>query len=252
MEQAKPLPFVDPATAYRVQFISMAGGTVWRDIDIHEDLPSGKTYAYVGAQSGGNLWVIDLSYLSGAAAHGVDSDPIPGSGYVDRGRTNYGHTITINDGLLFMNTAGSTLGCQIFDLEADPWNPPIIASWSGSQKDCHDSFARVNVPGSGGKDLLYSSDGYTTRYRILDISTVRSGGSPTLVGETSAITGVYGHSNVLTEDSQYLYTNDEFNIHDIAVFDVSDPANPSLVNTFQYSGDGTDDARIHNTQIRGD
>jgi choice-of-anchor B domain-containing protein len=248
------LDVTDPATAYRVQYIPMAGGRIWRDVDVYEDLPTGKTYAYVGAQSNGNLWIVDLSYLSGSTPHGVDSDPIPPAGYVDRGRTNYGHTVSINDGLLFMNSAnsGSTLGCQIFDLAQDPWNPPIVAAWSGSQHDCHDSFARTNVPGSGGKDLLYSADGYARSYRILDISSVRSGGTPTLVGQTAAITGIYGHSNWLTDDSQYLYAFDEFNIHDVAVFDVSSPATPTLVTTFQWSGDQTANSRVHNCQIRGD
>ncbi len=247
------LDVTDPATAYRVQFISMPGGQVWRDADVHEDLPSGKTYAYIGAQSGGNLWVVDLSALSGGAPHGVDSDPIPPAAIADRGRTNYGHTVSVNDGLLFMNSANSssTLGCQIFDLDQDPFDPPLIASWSGSQNDCHDSFARTNVPGSGSKDLLYSADGYSRSYRILDITSVRTGGSPTLVGQTATVSGIYGHSGWLTEDSRYYYAFDEFNVHDIAVYDVSDPASPTLVNTFQYSGDGTDNARVHNCQVRG-
>ena len=247
------LDVTDPATAFRVQFVPMAGGRVWRDVDIHEDLPSGKTYAYVGAQSGGNLWIVDLSYLSGSSPHGVDSDPIPPAGIVDRGRTNWGHTVAINDGLLFMNSAnsGSTLGCQIFDLLQDPFNPPVIASWSGSQRDCHDSFARVNVAGAGGADLLFSADGYARSYRILDITSVRSGGTPTPIGQTSTVTGIYGHSNWLTEDSQYLYAFDEFNVLDIAVYDVSNPAVPALVTTFQYSGDLLANSRVHNSQIRG-
>ena len=51
----------DPAAAFRVQYIDMSGGVsppkgrIWRDVDIHEDPVSGKTYAYVGAQSNGNL-----------------------------------------------------------------------------------------------------------------------------------------------------------------------------------------------------
>ena len=96
------LDVTNPASTYRVQVLPMAGGDTWRDVDTHVDLPSGKTYAYVGAQSSGNLWVVDLSYLSGTTAHGVDSNPIPPAGYVDRGRTNWGHTVSINDGLLFM------------------------------------------------------------------------------------------------------------------------------------------------------
>ncbi|HEX6901407.1 MAG TPA: choice-of-anchor B family protein [Thermoanaerobaculia bacterium] len=249
----------DPAAPFRVQYIDMSGGVIppkgriWRDADIHEDPVSGKTYAYVGAQSNGNLWVVDLSYLSGSTPHGVDSNPIPPAGIADRGRTNYGHTVFVNDGLLFMNTAnnGSTLGCQIFDLLQNPFDPPVIAAWSGSGRDCHDSVARTNVPGSGGKDLLYSSEGYATRYRILDITGVRSGGTPTLVGETAPVSGIYAHSDWLTDDSRYLYTFEELNVHDNAVYDVSNPASPALVTTFQYSGDAAANSRMHNGQIRG-
>jgi len=249
----------DPSAPFRVQFIDMSGGVsppkgrIWRDADIHYDTVSGKTYAYVGAQSNGNLWVVDLSYLSGSTPQGVDSNPIPPAGIADRGRTNYGHTVFVNDGLLFMNTAnnGSTLGCQIFDLLLNPFDPPVIAGWTGSGHDCHDSVARNNVPGSGGKNLLYSAEGYATRHRILDITGVRSGGTPTLLGETAPVSGIYAHSSWLTEDSHYLYTFDEFNVYDVGVYDVSNPASPSQVFTFQYSGDATANSRTHNGQIRG-
>ena len=249
----------NPSAPFRVQYIDMSGGVtpprgrIWRDADIHYDTVSGKTYAYVGAQSNGNLWVVDLSYLSGSTPQGVDSNPIPPAGIADRGRTNYGHTVFVNDGLLFMNTAnaGSTLGCQIFDLLLNPFDPPVIAGWSGSGRDCHDSVARNNVPGSGGKNLLYSADGYATRHRILDITSVRSGGTPTLLGETAPVSGIYAHSSWLTEDSRYLYTFDEFNVYDVGVYDVSNPASPAQVHTFQYSGDATANSRTHNGQIRG-
>jgi choice-of-anchor B domain-containing protein len=248
------LDITDPTAPYRLQFIAMPGGTVWRDVDTHRDPTSGKTFAYIGAQSNGNLWVVDLSWLSSSTAHGVDSDPIPAAAMADRGRTNYGHTIFINDGLLFMNSAnsGSTLGCQIFDLLQDPFDPPVIASWSGSQRDCHDSYARANVAGTGGKDILYSADGYTRRYRLLDITGVRSGGSPTLLGETDLVPGTYAHSNWLSDDSQHLYVFEEFNEYDLGVYDVSNPLAPSVVTTFQYSDDDANNSRVHNGQVRGD
>lgn len=249
----------NPASPFQVQYIDMSGGVsppegrIWRDVDIYLDPVSGKTYAYVGAQSGGDLWVVDLSYLSSTTPDGVDSNPIPPAGIANRGRTNYGHTLFVNDGLLFVNSANnaSTLGCQIFDLEVDPFDPPIIASWSGSGHDCHDSFVRNAVASAGGKDLLYSADGYATRYRVLDITGVRSGTPPTLLGETAPVTGIYAHSNWATEDAHYLYTFDEFNVRDIGVYDVANPASPTLVTTFQYSGDATANSRIHNGQIQG-
>lgn len=251
----------NPNASFRVQFIDMSGGVsppkgrIWRDVDIHQDPVSGKTYAYIGAQSGGNLWIVDLSYLSGTTPHGVDSNPIPPAGIADRGRTNYGHTVFVNDGLglLFMNTAnnGSTFGCQIFDLLQNPFNPPVIASWSGSGRDCHDSYARANVPGSGGKDLLYTADGYATRYRVIDITNVRTTGTTTLVGESAPVAGIYAHSNWPTEDSNYLYAFEEFNVRDITVYDIANPSSPTQVTTFQWSGDATANSRIHNGQVRG-
>jgi len=251
----------DPAAPFRVQYIDMSGGVsppkgrIWRDVDIHLDPASGKTYAYVGAQSNGDLWVVDLSYLSGSTPHGVDSNPIPPAGYADRGRTNYGHTMFVNDGLglLFMNSANNatTLGCEIFDLLQNPFDPPLIASWSGSGHDCHDSYARANVPGSGGKDLLYVAEGYAIRYRVIDITNVRTSGTTALVGESPTVSGIYAHSNWLDDDSHYLYAFDEFNVRDIGVYDVSNPAGPTQVTTFQWSGDATANSRVHNGQVRG-
>ncbi len=93
-------------------------GRIWRDVDIHHGPGTGKTYAYVGAQSNGELWVVDLSYLSGDDRHGVDSNPIPPAGIANRGRTNYGHTMFVNDGLglLFMNSANNALHARLPDL----------------------------------------------------------------------------------------------------------------------------------------
>ena len=226
----------DPANPVEIQFIPSAGGRIQRDIDTYLDPVSGKTYAYFGGQEGANLYSIDLSYLPGT---------IPASGIVDLGRTNWTHTLQVADGLLFVNSAGSSLGCQIFDAQANPANPPLLAqSWSGSDRDCHDSFTRDNI--------LYSADGYSTRWRIVDIAGIRGGSAPTLLGETAMKSGVYAHSSWLSDDSQYMYSFEEFNIEDINVFDVSDPANPVNVETFQWSGDATGNSLVHNGQVKGD
>ena len=226
----------DPANPGEIQFIPSAGGRIQRDIDTYLDPVSGKTYAYFGGQEGANLYSIDLSYLPGT---------IPASGIVDLGRTNWTHTLQVADGLLFVNSAGSSLGCRIFDAQANPANPPLLAqSWSGSDRDCHDSFTRDNI--------LYSADGYSTRWRIVDIAGIRGGSAPTLLGETAMKSGVYAHSNWLSDDSQYMYSFEEFNIEDITVFDVSDPANPVNVETFQWSGDATGNSPVHNGQVKGD
>ena len=117
------LDVTDPASIFRVQFVAMSGGGYWRDVATHTDSVSGKTYAYVGSQGtqgGGkspNLFVFDLSYLSGDInnPNGVDSDPIPqgNNGWLDLGYTDLTHTINVARGLLFLNTGRSSTGCQV-------------------------------------------------------------------------------------------------------------------------------------------
>jgi choice-of-anchor B domain-containing protein len=224
----------DPTKPVPRQFIAGVGGRVHHDIDTYRDPASGRTYAYFGGQEGEHLFSIDLSYLPGT---------IPSSAIRDLGRTNYAHTLQVTDGLLFTNGAGSR-GCQVFDVRANPANPPLLAQgWKGTGRDCHDSFSRDN--------LLYSADGYSTQWRIVDISGIRSGVPPTLIGETAAKPGMYAHSGWLSDDSRYLFTFEESNVEDINIFDVSNPSAPLNVKTFQWSGDATAKSKVHNGQVKG-
>ena len=86
---------------------------------------------------------------------------------------------------------------------------------------------------------------------MIDITNVRLGVPPALVGESAPVSGIYAHSNWLDDDSHYLYAFEEFNVRDIGVYDVSNPASPTQVTTFQYSEDATANSRIHNGQVRG-
>ena len=70
------------------------------------------------------------------------------------------------------------------------------------------------------------ADGYSTRYRVIDITNVRTNGTTTMLGESAAVSGIYAHSNWPDDDSHYLYAFEEFNVRDIGVYDVSNPASP--------------------------
>jgi len=257
---SRGLHIIDVTSAnnlFRVQFISMPGGMTWRDVETYE-ASDGITYAYVAAQNQGELWVVNLSYLSGTVPHDVDEDPIPREGYVNRGRRNDGHTVSVYNGLLFLNTASPNRGCQILDLEDDPWDPPFIKAYSSGifgffgGKDCHDSIAKANVNVGGvTKDLLLSSDGNSGRFRIADLVNVRDRGNLQVIGETPAVTNSYAHFNVVTEDMKYLIGFEEFDSYDISVYDISDITNPRFVRFLQYSDDDIASARVHNGQVRG-
>lgn len=246
----------DPATAFRVQFIPMDGGFLWRDVETHLDEGSGVTYAYVAAQAGGNLFVVNLSFLSGSDPHEIDGASCP---YVDRGFRNYGHTLTVRAGLLFLNSAGSaSRGCQIFDLTEDPWEPRLLEnSYNGTRRDCHDSVARsgMQVPGmSGQKTLMYAADGFTRSFRIVDITNIRNGDLPVVIGQTEPekLLYNYAHSVALSEDSNYLYGFDENNVLDITIHDISDPTSPIFIRSFSYSEqDFSRNSAVHNGLVRG-
>ena len=228
-----------PESSYRIQYIPMDGGFLWRDVETHTDTQTNTTYAYVSAQSGGNLFVVDLSPLSGdpQLEPEVDGNPCP---YADLGYTDYGHTLSVQNGLLFLNSAArESRGCQIFDLLEDPWNPKLLRnSYNDSFTDCHDSYARFDVMdrNSTKRDLLYSADGWTSQFRIVDITDIRNGTEPTILGETPSMPFLsYAHSLSISEDGDVMYVFDELNSFDIGIWNITDPTNITLVRTFCYA-----------------
>ena len=65
---------------------------------------------------------------------------------------------------------------------------------------------------------------------------MRLGVPPALVGESAPVAGIYAHSNWLDDDSHYLYAFEEFNVRDIGVYDVSNPASPTQVDDVPVLG----------------
>ena len=246
----------NPAAPFQVQFIRMTGRNPWRDSNVHTD-SNGVTYAYVAAQGGFNpsLFIIRLSALAGRTAPGPNSNPIPPTDIVNRGYVGLGHTMNVENGLLFLNSARPSNGCRILDLEADPFNPPQLSSWAGSGKDCHDSYQRNGVMvNRRRRNLLFTADGYSRRFRISDITDIRSGGSPQEIGSTAHVSGIYAHSLVVSEDKKTMYTFEEHNVYDIGIYDISNPAiTVPQINTFTWSGDVSvgSSSRVHNGHIRG-
>jgi len=238
---------VTTETIFKVQTIVMPGGSIWRDVATHDH------YAYVAAQNGGNAWVIDLVGLSPnlSAPNGEDSNPIFTEEIKDIGYTNWGHTMNVDKGLLFLNSAGGGNGCKILDLLSDPMSPKVLVdkttSYGGG--DCHDSYVQT----IGNKDILISSDGYDKKWTFFDITDIRTASPPiTKMGGTSTADGrVYAHEGVLSEDGNTLFAFDEFNNFDIAAYDIQNLADPRLIREFQWSEEDTSNSIVHNGFVRG-
>jgi len=225
----------------------MPGGDIWRDVATHSH------YAYVAAQGGGNAWVIDLQELSStlSAPDGEDSNPILAKYIKDIGYPDWGHTINVDKGLLFLNSAGGNKGCKILDLLSDPMSPKVLVDKTTSYDggDCHDSYVQT----IGNRDILISSDGYTKKWTFFDITDIRTSSPPIIkIGGTSRANGrVYAHEGVLSEDGNTLFAFDEFNTFDIAAYDIQDLNEPQLIREFQWSEEGTYNSIVHNGFVRG-
>jgi len=219
-------------------------------------------YAYVAAQDfqdrESDLFVFNLSRLSGDSnnPNSIDSNPIPSgsNGYLDLGESNYGHTLNVGGGFLFLNSQSEKTGCRVYDLSV-PMSPKYLFSHSGNGKECHDSSLYENVDvGGENKKLWIISDGSARVARIYDFSSVTSNtvSEPPLISTTPKGDGMYAHSNTVYKD-RFLIQFDENNEGDIYIYDCNNWIDePVLINTIQWSGEGSiGDAIPHNGWVRG-
>jgi len=223
-----------------IQTIEMTGGDVYRDVATHEN------YAYVAAQKGrdANAWVVDLSQLSSDSAQLANSNPISINKIKDLGYTDWGHTLNVWNGLLFLND--SFMGCKILDLRNNPMKPVELINYE--KGECHDSYVHT----INDKDILFASDGQSGSWNLLDITNIRE---PNFkfksIAETDTEYNAYAHSSVVSEDGKTLFAFEESNKFDIAAFDISNPKKPRLIMKFQWSGDIASPALAHNGFVRG-
>lgn len=145
------------------------------------------------------------------------------------------HNIFISDdGFMFSECPGLI----IYDLNPDPTNPTQVWSDNDDNGNCHDSAVigdrLYDFHGSGGTN-------------IYDVS---NRAAPQLLGTINPPSIRFHHSGWPTEDGRYLFICDEGAAHpsaDFTVWDIGDPANPQLVDSFADSA-----ATIHNIYIVGD
>merc|ERR1712238_478626 len=178
-------------------------------------------------------------------------DPISATNIVDFGFTNWGHTINAWNGLLFLHSAYPFLGCKILDLKNNPMKPRVLGTYKGG--DCHDSFAQTIFYDNGKeRDIMFVADGNRKQWRIVDITGIRNNGFIfEKIGETPIQPNAYAHSNVVTNDGKTLFVFDERNDFDMAAYNISNLANPTLLSKFQWSGDANENSSVHNGFILG-
>ncbi|MGD1915023.1 MAG: choice-of-anchor B family protein [Phycisphaerales bacterium] len=217
---------------------TIAGATSnWHDVKIIGE------YAYGVSEGGLGIQVMDLgdidngvvtlvqnkTQLGHQTSHNIISNPDSGYIYV------CGANIA-NGGLLAVNID-------------DPTDPVIVGQWSESY--VHDAQVVSYTEGPfAGRELAFCFNGFNG-VAVLDVT---DKSNIVQIGENVYDDLGYTHQGWLSDDRQLLYVNDELDevqlgvLTNTRVFDVSDPANPTLLGAFG-NGLGSVD---HNNYVRGD
>jgi choice-of-anchor B domain-containing protein len=199
----------------------------WREIKTYGH------YAYATNEEGGGLLVIDLSDLPNSVSQSsfIYTDT---EGNVQQD----GHTVWIDEnGRLFIfGGAYGGEGATIFDLTADPLNPPFIGSYENHY--IHDGFVRG--------DTLWASEIYDGQLEILNVADPMNPVSLGSVNTPSHFT----HNAWPTHDNHYVFTTDEVPGSFLTSYDVSDLSNITELDRVQ-SEEGTD-VIVHNVHLLND
>lgn len=210
-----------PTAPVLVDFVaSRVHDATWREYKTYDK------YAYQVSDDGGDnhFDIIDLSYLP-------DSVHVVYSGSQEYFRT--GHTIFMDGDNMYIGLHNHQ-SMSVFSLKNDPTKPEFLRLLSDDyQGDVHDMFVR--------NDTVYASKGWDGALQILTFNDNKF----VEIGNYSGYPFVgYNHSSLLTPDGKTLLFTDEVPTNLPAKsLDVTDPANPMLLDTF-YSQSGK--ATLHN------
>ncbi len=215
------IDITDPSFPEFIDFVeSDVKNATWREYKTY------KHYAYqISDDQGANHFdIVDMSYLP-------DSVHVAYKGSSEYFKT--GHTIFIEGDFMYIGALNKQ-SMAVFSLLEDPERPKLLRTLSQDHPGyVHDMFVR--------NDTIYASMGTVNGLKIF----VYKEDKFTLLGSFTnyPFTG-FNHSCILTPDGKTLIFTDEVPPNLPAKsLDVSDPANPVLVDTF-YSQ--TRKATLHN------
>lgn len=231
----------NPGNAQVVAFLT-GPTSLWRDMKVFGH------YAYVVSEGGGGVQIFDLSQ--------IDSGLVTLAGQQTAGGTAASHNVAIDEvsGYLYRCGGGSN-GLRIYDLNADPVNPPQVGSWS--DRYVHDAQIVTFTDGpNAGRQIAFCFGGYNggSTQTGVDILDVTNKAAIVNVARLQYPQAAYCHQGWLSADGTTLFTLDEqdeinFGVTSrIHLVDVSDLANPV------YLGPATNDnpATTHNAYVVGD
>lgn len=199
----------------------------WREIKTYNN------YAYATNEDGGGLLIIDLSDLP-TSVQTYTFTYIDGEGNIQAD----GHTLWIDENgrLYIFGGAYDGEGATMFDLTADPINPPYLGKYENYY--IHDGFVRG--------DTLWASEIFNGQLEIIDVS---NPSNPVPMASVNT-PNFFTHNSWPTHDDHYVFTTDEVDNSYLTSYDVSDLSNITELDREQSNpGSGT---IIHNVHLYND
>jgi choice-of-anchor B domain-containing protein len=204
---------------------------LWREVKTW-----GK-YAYVTTEgidanpANNGLQIINLSYLPDSAPSKIWR----GDGAINN-MLQRGHTVTVDNGYVFINGGNLANGGVIIADLNDPWNPHYIGQYSVHYT--HDSYV------SGNK--LWTCEVTPGEFSVVDI-TVPS--NPVVLNSQPAF-GIICHNGWLSDNDSFFYATVEVPGAPLAAYDVSDVNNITQVDIY-FSTDSANH-EVHNVRVLND
>ncbi|MCY3001011.1 MAG: choice-of-anchor B family protein, partial [Planctomycetota bacterium] len=214
--------------------------SLWRDVEIFGH------HVYAVSEGGSGVLVYDMS--------NVDNGVVTQVGSITTGGTLSTHTVIIDtvSGYLYRCGGGSNIGLRIYDLNANPVNPPLVGQWLNLY--VHEVLPITYTSGPyAGKQIAFACSGTgngsgATRLSILDVT---NKSNITLIREVYWPGAAYSHQCWVSDDRQYLYLDDELDEPSVAttvyVMNISNLATASLVGSFTNGNT----AIGHNLYVKG-
>ena len=186
-------------------------------------------YVYCSSDAG-PLNIIDISQIDAGVITLVDSIPEGGT-----------HNVVVDElsGFLYLAIGGPMVALDL----ANPEVPVLAGVWEGQTHDAH--VVTYTEGKYADRQIAFVFAGWDVRLDIVDVT---DKSNMFLMGSTGYANAGYTHQGWLSDDSQYLYVNDELDgIQRTSIFDVSDLSNPTFIDDFSASVTTSVD---HNLYVR--
>jgi len=172
----------------------------WREAKCH------GRYCYVATEGGGGVQVIDLGNPLSPQLVGTFSQP----GWLNT------HTVSVDEdtGMLYCN--GTNLGMLVFDLGANPTQPPLVTSFTTFY--VHDAHVQDGY--------AHLADIFGHRYYIADVSNLPA---ISILGSAPAPGRRFFHNVWATRDNDYAVGTSEAAGGPMSVWDIRNKSLPLLV-----------------------